>query len=148
MIFKIWDKKEERWVDNDSVFVNSLGWKISPQKRRLRMGYYCSEESPLFGTKKDIYNIYYPTGIFDKNNVEIFEGDIVECVLKNGDNKLTLVVTYIAERGAYLLIDTTAKEYYEFAQIHHICSSLQVVSNVCENPIFKNDEKEEKEWQN
>lgn len=102
--FRVWDKKAKKMINWDLICVN---W--SP--RALKSNFH--------------YDVMQYTGLHDKNNVEIYEGDIIKFVHRNG-GKLTMAKVYYDEDGACFELDSGWNGLSDTAD-------NEVVGNVYEN---------------
>lgn len=70
--YRAWDKEENRWINIASLVFDEEGemWYLGPVMDDFNPVYY---ENELGKT----WEIMQSTGLKDKNDVEIFEGDIV-----------------------------------------------------------------------
>ena len=106
--FRVWDNFLKKYLDKEETDINTGDPLIMYQFIDM---YYNEENITLFITKqkkgqKDRYIIEEYIEIKDKNNREIFEGDIIK--LKNDDRLYT--VEYVKEFCAYCLSFTPKDE--------------------------------------
>lgn len=113
--FRAWDVHNKEMFANDqliiwdsNVYANDPG-KISVDKMR--------------GWSIDEKYLMQSTGLFDKNGVEIFEGD----VLKGDDGEIFLNTVYFDEKTAKWMRDTDI-ELWENVEL------LEIIGNIYENP--------------
>lgn len=78
--------------------------------------------------------IMQSTGLKDKNDKEIYEGDIVK--YKSGWKTFTEEVAYNNNFGGFGVMDADADIIFTFGEllVHISLSSLEVIGNVYENP--------------
>lgn len=116
--FKIWDKTMNRWWCEDSQYLQMDGTKIHP-----------APWSTLSANLPDgCIEILQYTGLKDKNNVEIYEGDIVK--LFNDPDELYEVVYNCFDNdilGFLLESDGGRGDWFD-------SKKREVVGNIFENP--------------
>ncbi len=126
MNYRVYDKKEKKWIRED-VYISPNG------------DLYISKKS-LFGTEKlslgsdTRYTYHRWIELYDKNRKRIFEGDIctIEIESEYGIVVNIGVITYIPEHASYYLLDHKNLKYYplvEFNSEKHI----EVVGNCFDN---------------
>ena len=115
--FRAWDRFKQRWsnykINDDTVYFmdkNTGVWYGSYNKRY-----------------KD-FNLMQYTGLKDKNNKEIYEGDI----LSDGNNKKLYKVIF--ENGSFRAEFEGDFEEYSFDLIDVVAQGCEVVGNIYENP--------------
>lgn len=89
-----------------------------------------SELFSVLSADDGFYSIMQSTGIFDKNNTEIFEGDIVR-VLDS-----TYTVFYDNERGSYRLKPHDDRWNIDYMSNFSHGGNFEVVGNIYENKEY------------
>lgn len=90
----------------------------------------------LFGRKKFVlasperYIYHRDIGLCDKDDVLIYEGDIVEAQV-NEDRIVTGLITYAHELASYIILCYDSNEYFTLS--NEVCSYVKVIGNVIEN---------------
>lgn len=125
--FRAWKRMEGRWADVDEL----LG--------HLPVKYFYKPQAVLrFGNGDHMYDINMYTGLKDKNDREIYEGDVFEW-----EKDVFGVVRF--DKGAFYLEttlklpgDKTVSEGYYAPWLHVIIHEmnyeLEVIGNIYENP--------------
>jgi len=75
-------------------------------------------------------------GLFDKNGVEIFEGDIIEATISSrwtGVSRWIGVVKYSVERASYILEDIN-EFLSDFTYLKQSSNGFEIIGNIYENP--------------
>jgi uncharacterized phage protein (TIGR01671 family) len=116
--FRAWDSVEKKFVEHFFITDNGL---------------ICNMEKPTSGynspipIEKSELILMQSTGLFDKNNKEIFEGDIVRVL----DSPYT--VFYDNERGSYRLKPHDDRWNVDYMSNFSHGGNFEVVGNIYEN---------------
>lgn len=116
------------WSEDENGFLKYIDG-YSPNF--LRVARATSFGSEWLDVKKDNLFIEQFTGIKDKNDKEIYEGDFVECHDKLGySGKIYGIVKFDSEYGAFRIAfsDIFAWTFYQ------IQGEVEVIGNIRENP--------------
>lgn len=114
--FRAWDKELKTILD-----VSLIDFK-----KRVLVGEHLEFGETNFISFDDIY-LMQSTGLFDKNNKEIFEGDIVRVL----DSPYT--VFYDNERGSYRLKPHDDRWNVDYMSNFSHGGNFEVVGNIYEN---------------
>lgn len=122
--FRVWNEKTKRWIHGPGKECNLFGEMI------LFGGFM---RVPI-GELNDCIALQY-TGVNDKNGVEIYEGDLIKYGKMSGD------VSFIAGMFVIDYPDQTDSGPIGFL----LTKDLEVVGNIHEPPVTKEDEHEDEE---
>lgn len=120
--FRAWDKHGQKMFTNDELIIWD-GNVYANDSKKLSCNY-------LNGWSIDEAYLMQSTGIFDKNNTEIFEGDIVR-VLDS-----TYTVFYDNERGSYRLKPHDDRWNVDYMSNFSHGGNFEVVGNIYENKEY------------
>lgn len=119
--FRAWDKRFSEFVED--FFVSEDG-KIYKKSTDTGYGIAISRE-----TSNEVI-LMQSTGLFDKNNKEIFEGDIVLVL----DSPYT--VFYDTEKGSYRLKPHDDRWNVDYMSNFSHGGNFEIIGNIYENPEF------------
>jgi len=123
--FRAWDNIKKRWLtDFDTAYLSDEGY-CSTQKTTNYNGDYLSKED---------VEINFFTGLKDKNQKMIYEGDI----LKTGYGKVGEVV-YHDERASFILHDP---DHFN-VQLFNEMPFIEIIGNIYQNSELLNKKQDE-----
>lgn len=133
--FRVWDIKKKKRYISVSGTLNSLIVLCDTGKLLV------ATPETMYGdkfiirpTKIDEFEIQFSTGLFDKNNKEIFEGDIVECWYDDGFKTEVGLVKF--GQSNYPAFEIYPSEVTDCNALHsyHESGNIKIIGNRFENP--------------
>lgn len=120
-MYRVWNKEEACWIkENIVILPNGDISTIEPYKNKLNIF-----QTDLKSENK--YIVHFSININDKNNINIYEGDIIKT-----DFDVIGAICYIPERLGFFLIDFKNYKYYILDAER--CKQCEIIGNVMENP--------------
>ncbi len=126
---RAWDKLNKKMIY--SFILTSKGEFLGLKDPMLPEGddYGCIN----FELPSDVKIMLY-TGLNDKNNKEIYNGDIVKCLQYN-KKKIISKVIWSNENNRFEIINDNVDDFATMAQ----CSCFEIIGNIYENPELLNN---------
>ena len=118
--FRAWLKKEQK-MDN---YIDHISW--------LEDELYCIGDGITYMVSAEDLVLMQSTGLKDKNDKEIFEGDI----LGTKDGLLNGVVEYRSNLGMWT---NSLISYNNFERLCNVAGNREIIGNVYENPELLED---------
>lgn len=124
MSFRIFDKQKKRWLKH--------GIYLAPNEELyiLEKTVFKKKEK-LVPVSDERYIYHRDIGLTDKNDVLIYEGDIVEAMI-NEDETINAEVAYVDHIASYVLLDYKAGRYYSLGTEQ--AKLIEVIGNVFDTP--------------
>lgn len=119
--YRAWDKHGQKMFANDELIIWNGNVYANDSKKLT-----CNN---LKGWSIDDEYLMQSTGFFDKNNKEIFEGDI----FGTKDGLLNGVVEYRSDLGMWT---NSLIRYNNFERLCNVANSREIIGNIHENPEF------------
>ncbi len=126
--FRAWDEEDKRMYCDDKVIVTFIGFLEEVYVKRN------STVDELID-----YKLMQYTGLKDKNDKEIYEGDILKGTTK-GNSEEVLAITYVKwDRGQFDLFTEMASDSWEDALFNYMqFFDVEVIGNIYENKDLLN----------
>lgn len=122
-MYRVYDLENGKWIQDVymSPYPNNKLYKI---------------KKTLFGEKlipadDGDYVIHRFIDLYDKDNVMVFEGDIIKAQISD-DKVVTGIVTYATEWSSYIILCFNPDEFYVLG--NEITEFISVVGNVFDTP--------------
>ncbi len=119
-MYRVRDVKHNKWIDK-GVYLNTFGDLV-----KIKKSFFRTKEK-LFNHSN--YELQYSTGIKDKNNILVYEGDIIIADIMGEEIKTLCVFSdYIC---SYVLLDFISNKYYTLSKDKS--RVIKVIGNIYDN---------------
>lgn len=137
MSFRIFDKQKKRWLKH--------GIYLAPNEELyiLEKTVFKKKEK-LVPVSDERYIYHRDIGLTDKNDVLIYEGDIVEAMI-NENETINAEVAYVDHIASYVLLDYKTSRYYSLGAEQ--AKLIKVIGNVFDTPELLEFEEEVSEYE-
>lgn len=132
--FRVWDKRLGTWADSDD-----FGIACVCPRHDYEGGQYMVSGPPdggldcYYPEEEDEYVEQQFTGLKDKNDKSIYEGDIIQ--LNNGRKYSVVWDTFFFDLKDY---DDYTRENQFSAFYHLLPEEMEIIGNIVENPEYLN----------
>lgn len=118
MGYRVYDKKRKKFA-SDNVYLTPDGELVESKKS-------------VFGNKmtfvdQDRYIFQQSIELFDRNNTEIYIGDVLEAEVAD-DRTVRGIVVYASELASYVILCFDSDEYFVLGE--SVCGLIEVIGNV------------------
>lgn len=126
--FRAWDKTNSKMLIDSNLWIHIYPQKNISEDSVANLPDYHTSETPCeigYDARTDLEVMQF-TGLLDKNGKELYEGDIVKCIITSGNRKEpeNYIINVEYEDGAFVA------RYY-LGQIH---KEIEIIGNIYENP--------------
>lgn len=126
-MFRVYDKKRKIFITED-VLMNKNGDLYMVGKKLFR--------NKFTFLHQDRYIFQQTTGLFDRNNIEIYIGDVLEAEVAD-DRTVRGIVVYASELASYVILCFDSDEYFVLGE--SVCGFIEVIGNVFDNEMGNKD---------
>ncbi len=122
-MFRVYNNEKKRWI-RDKVC-------MTPEGELLAYNHSILGWVKLSSASQD--NVYHrDIGLYDKNNILIFEGDFLKAEVAEGTIVRGIVV-FAEELSAYIILCDNTNEYFTLGT--EVCEYIEVIGNVFDGYI-------------
>lgn len=116
-MYRVFDKKRRRWVDNVVKDTQDDLYKV---------------KKSIFGDKltyldQDKYVCHNTFDLYDKNNIQVFEGDYLRAEVDK-DKVVIGLVSFVNDLSAYVILVESTQEFFTLGS--EVTDFIEVIGNV------------------
>ena len=137
--FRFWDKVNKQMIYSDYAIVDKNLFLV---KFGNKSKFYCHPETHSFFTwfiRSDYEYLMQFTGLLDKNDVKIYEGDIItynmigwdEKINEKYNNQFKGIIVYNWDKFQIKYSDTKLSKCYHYL---NKAQKMKIIGNIYENP--------------
>lgn len=127
MHYRVYDTEEKRWI-KDNVYMTPDGELFTTKKSFFGL------RKKLVALPQDRYVCHKAIELYDKNNVEVHEGDYIKAQVDE-DRSVIGVVVFVTDLSAYVILCVDSDEFYTLGS--EVCEYIEVIGNVFDG--YKNE---------
>jgi hypothetical protein len=118
-MFRVYDKDKKEWAKDDIY--------LSPDGELFLVKFPLIGRPKLSKLSQERYVYHDATELFDKEGVQVFEGDYIQCQVEE-DKSVIGMVTYVPQMAAYVTLCVDSDEFYTLGIDYK--DLIKVVGNV------------------
>lgn len=119
-MYRVYDTEEKKWI-KDNVYLSSDG-----ELFLIKQSLFGMTKVPLV-LSQDRYIYHEDIGLYDKENVLVYEGDYIQAEVEE-DRSVIGVVAYAHELSSYVILCVDSDEFFTLGST--TTEFIQVVGNV------------------
>ena len=131
-MFRVYDIKKERWIDNVYMTPDEELYEIKKNIFGVSKFRYLSnamvDDTDDMPTER--YVVHRDIELYDMNDTLIYQGDIVRANVAD-DKVVNGLVTYAHELASYIILCYDNDEYYVLGE--SVTTRVEVIGNILEN---------------
>lgn len=116
-MYRVFDKKKNQWVDDIIKDTQGTLYKVKKSIFGKRIIYI----------NQDRYICHDFFGLYDKNNIKVFEGDYLKAEVDKNKSVIGLV-SFINDLSAYVILVESTQEYFTLGS--EISEFIELIGNV------------------
>lgn len=119
MEYRVYDTEEKKWVDNETY--------LTPDGKLYAMNQSVFGRTKLYELPQERYVYHRGIDLWDKENVQVYEGDYIQAKVDE-DKSVIGLVSFAFELSSYVILCVDLEEFYTLGS--EVTEFIQVVGNV------------------